>query len=81
MIALAGTPNDSIDVIVVCRTRAPMALPISENRPPVPRSVPPMTTARIASNSVYIPMLFASDVRMFEVTTRPAMPAQKPQKA
>jgi len=39
-----------------------------------------MTTARIASSSVYIPTLFASDVRMFEVTTKPAIPAQKPQK-
>ena len=38
-----------------------------------------MTTARIASSSVYSPIWLASDVRMLDTAIRPAMPAQKPQ--
>ena len=40
-----------------------------------------MTTAKMASNSVYMPIWLASDVRMLEAMMSPAMPAQKPQKA
>ena len=60
---------------------APMTLPSSENRPPAPRTVPPMTTARIASSSVYRPIWLASDVRMLDTAMRPAMPAHRPQNA
>ena len=62
-------------------TSPPIALPRSEKRPPAPRRVPPMTTARIASSSVYRPIWLASEVRMLETAIRPATPAQKPQNA
>ena len=76
---LAGTPTAYIDVVIAWMTSAPTMLANSEKRPPAPRAVPPITTARIASSSKFSPMLLASDVRMLELATRPAMPAQKPQ--
>ena len=77
VMALAGTPTWYIDVVVAWITRAPMTLPSSEKRPPEPRSVPPMTTARMASSSVYRPIWLASDVLMLDTAMSPAMPAQK----
>ncbi len=38
-----------------------------------------MTTARMASSSVYRPIWLASEVLMLDTAMRPAMPAQKPQ--
>ena len=76
---MAGTPIAYIEVVIAWMTRAPMMPAKSEKRPPAPSAVPPMTTARIASSSKFRPMLFASEVRMFELATRPAMPAQNPQ--
>ena len=81
VIALAGTPTAYIDVVVAWMTRPPIALPSSEKRPPAPRTVPPMTTARIASSSVYRPIWLASEVRMLDTAISPAIPAQKPQNA
>ena len=52
MIALAATPIAYMDVVVAWSAIAPRALPIREKRPPAPMTVPPMTTARIASSSV-----------------------------
>ena len=78
---LAGTPTAYIDVVIAWITSAPMMLANSEKRPPAPRAVPPITTARMASSSKSLPMLFASDVRMAELATSPAIPAHRPQKA
>ncbi len=78
-IEFALTPIAYMEVVTACMTSAPMTLANRENRPPPPSKVPPMTTARIASNSKFRPMLVASDVLMFEVPMSPAIPAQKPQ--
>ena len=77
--AFAATPTAYIDVVIAWMTAAPTIAANRENRPPAPRAVPPMTTARMASSSRFRPMLFASDVWMFELATRPAMPAHIPQ--
>ena len=79
VIALAGTPTWYIEVIVAWITSAPRTLPSKENRPPTPRTVPPMTTARMASSSVYRPITLASEVLMLETAMRPATPAQSAQ--
>ncbi len=79
VMALAGTPRWYMDVMVAWITSAPRTLPSSEKRPPTPRTVPPMTTARMASSSVYRPIRLASDVLMLETATRPAIPAQSAQ--
>ena len=68
-----------IEVVMAWMTAAPTIAAKSENRPPAPSAVPPMTTARMASSSRFSPMLLASDVWMFELATSPAMPAQRPQ--
>ena len=59
--ANAGTPIAYMDCVIACITSAPTILANREKRPPL-MDVPPMTTARIASNSVVSPMLLASDV-------------------
>jgi hypothetical protein len=46
---------------MACITSAPIMLASREKRPP-DMDVPPMTTARMASNSVVSPMLLASEV-------------------
>lgn len=78
-IEFALTPMAYIEVVTACMTTAPITLASRENRPPRPSKVPPITTARMASSSKFKPMLVASDVLMFEVLIRPAIPAQKPQ--
>ena len=78
-IEFALTPIAYMEVVTACMTNAPMTLANSENRPPDPINVPPMTTARMASTSKFRPILVASDVLIFEVPIMPATPAQKPQ--
>ena len=77
----ALTPMAYMEVVTACMTNAPMMLASKENRPPEPNMVPPMTTARMASSSKFKPSWVASDVLMFEVSIKPAIPAQKPQNA
>ena len=76
--AFAATPIAYIDVVMAWMTAAPTIAANRENRPPAPSAVPPMTTARIASSSRFRPMLFASDVRMFELATRPGDTGAQP---
>ncbi len=51
----ALTPIAYMEVVTACMTTPPMALASRENRPPAPSKVPPMTTARMASSSVFRP--------------------------
>ena len=55
-------------------TSAPTSVPTSEYRPPV-SSVPPMTTARIASSSIHRPALLASAAVTLELIISPARQA------
>ena len=70
-----GMPATYTVVVSVCRISAPTSVPEMEYRPPV-SSVPPRTTARIASSSIHSPALLASAAVTLELIIRPARPAQ-----
>ena len=64
----------------VAMKSAPTRVPVRENRPPA-SDVPPMTTARMASSSIHRPRLLALTELVLAAITRPAKPAQNPEKA
>ena len=64
---------------IVSMMNAPISEPAKENRPPA-NEVPPITTARMASNSMNKPIEFGSAEVEFDVSMSPARPAQKEQK-
>lgn len=76
-VAAEGTLRKVTVRFSVVMSSAPMALPPSEKRPPA-SEVPPMTTARIASISMSMPVLETSTVITFAVANTPAMPASRP---
>ncbi len=72
-----GTPRKVIVDLRVWIVKTPITVPAMLNLPPM-SEVPPSTTARIASSSMYCPAAFASAAMMFELYRMPAMPASRP---
>ncbi len=72
-------PEIRMPVFIAWMMSAPRTDMGIEKRPPS-NDVPPITTARIASNSSHSPALFASAPRISPAAIKPATAAQKPQK-